>query len=77
MASRQQVAFQPALTEVFAEYFHHAPVVTEVLIIRPQLCLPHFGSDGIDCLQTVGRRLIRAEEAEVSGLKIQLHDVPH
>lgn len=37
MAARQQITFEPSLTHVFAENFHHSPISGQVILIGLKL----------------------------------------
>src|SRR5436305_990471 len=64
----QQVALQPALAEVLAEDFHHAPVGREVLVGGQRVGVPGAVGGLEERAQAVRRRLVGAEDAEVVGV---------
>ena len=74
VAPAERVAFQPALTQMFAEHFHHPAIWREVLISGQDLLFPGFAGGAVHRVQPVGSRLVRAEQAE--GAHIALHHVP-
>ena len=41
VASRQQIAFQPSLTHMFAEDFHHAAIGRDAIVLGDNLARPH------------------------------------
>ena len=71
----QQIAFEPALALVLAEHLHHPPVGGEVVVVGIDLGHPGAIGDLEHILPAVGVVLVRAEQAEVPRLEVQLHDV--
>src|SRR5258708_37205610 len=75
MPPGEQVALEPALALVLAEHFHHAPGGREEFVVRHgrgvPLALGHF-KEGF---QAVGERLVRAKDAEIPLLAVQLYYV--
>ena len=71
----EQVALEPALALVLAEHLHHAAGGREEFVVRHgrgvPLALGHF-EDGF---QAVGKRLVRAEDAEIPLLAVELRHV--
>ena len=71
----QQIALQPALALVLAEHFHHAAVRAELVVLRIDFghvaAIGHFQH----VLPAVRVVLVRAEQAEVLAVQVQLHDV--
>ena len=60
---------------MFAEHFHHAAIVREVIVVRNYF----FGGDAIGRLEygskAVGRCFIGAHEAEISRVLVQLDHI--
>ncbi len=77
MAAGEKVAFQPALALMFAKHLHHPSVGRDMVVRRNDL------SGGVPICNlehvapTVGRRLVRAEDAEVLGGQVPLQHVPN
>ena len=71
----QQIAFQPALALVLAEHLHDPAVRAEFVVLRADL--GHVTAVGHleHVLPAVRVVLVRAEQAEVPALQVQLHDV--
>src|SRR4029078_126613 len=73
--ARQEIAFQPTLTLVLTEHFHHPAIRRQVILVWKTLRHPSAICDFQHVLPTVGIVLIRTEEAEISALHIELHRV--
>ena len=75
MPSGEQVALEPALALVLAEHFHHPPGGREKFVVwfggRVPLPLGHLEQR----FQAVGECLVRAENAEIALLVIQLRHI--
>ena len=71
----QQIAFQPALALVFAEHFHHAAVGAEFVVVRVDLGQVAAIGHLQNILPAVRVVFIRAEQAEVLAIQVQLHHV--
>ena len=67
MAARKQVAFEPSLAEMLAQYFHHAAIRSELIVDRDDL--RHRATLGglEDGVQTIGIRFIRDKTCESSS----------
>ena len=68
--AREQIAFQPALAVVLAEYFHHAAIGRNVVIDGDGLADEAAVFDLEYVAEAVGVGLVGAEEAEVGFLAI-------
>ena len=76
VAARQQVTFEEALAEVLGEHgVHHAAVGVKVLVDAIDLLVEAAARDVKHGLQTVGRRLVGREDAEVARLHVELHHI--
>ena len=75
MASREQVALEPALAQMLAQHLHDAAVDAEIDVDLLDLGHPFLAGDFVDGLQPVRRGLVRAEEPEVLLVEIELHHV--
>lgn len=75
VSPREQVGFEPSLTLVLAENFHHAAVRRQMIVFRQDLrdvaAVRHIK----DILTTVGIVLVGTEKAEIPGIEIQLRHV--
>ena len=75
MPPGEQVALEPALALVLAEHFHHPPGGGEKFVVGHgrgvPLALGHF-EEGF---QAVGERLVRAKDAEIPLLAVQLRHI--
>src|SRR5664280_628143 len=74
MAPCKQVAFEPSLAEMLAQYLHHAAVRTQFIVDRNNLS--HRAAFGglEDGVKTIGIRFIGTEHAKVR--RIHFEDVP-
>ena len=77
VAARQQVTFEEALAEVLGEHgVHHAAVGVKVLVDALDLLVEEAAARDVKHgLQTVGRRLVGCEDAEVARLHVELHHI--
>ena len=75
MAACEQVAFQPALTGVFAEDFHHMAIFGQMIVIRFSFRIPGPVGDIQNGVQAVGIVFIRGQHTEVPFVQIGRHDV--
>ena len=75
MPSRQEVALEPALAHVLAQYLHDAAVDAQIDVDRVDFGHPGLAGDFVDGLEPVRGGLVRAEEAKVLLVEIQLHHV--
>ena len=73
--ARQQIGLQPALALMLAEHFHHAAVGAELVVFR--IDFGHVAARGHvqHILPAIRVVLVRAEQAEVLAVQVQLHDV--
>ncbi|MCY1182721.1 hypothetical protein D9M73_232940 [compost metagenome] len=77
MAARQQVPLKPALADVLTEDLHDPPLCRKVSIIAGPSIQPHLVGHLKYRIQTVGRRFVRAEQAEILRRKAVLHDIAY
>jgi hypothetical protein len=70
MPSGQKVAFEPALTRVFAKDFHHSPVWRQIFIFCEYIRYPRTIRHLKKRAQSVRRRFIRAEHPKVPLLLV-------
>jgi hypothetical protein len=75
VAAGEEVAFEPPLALVLGEDLHDAAVVRHVLVRGVDLGLPLAVGGLEDGVPAVGGGLVRAEDAEVAGLGVELEDV--
>ena len=75
MAAGEQVAFEPALAHVLAEHFHDAAVGAHVVVGGQDGCGGDAVGDFEQGVEAVGGGFVGAEDAEVAGLHVELHDV--
>ncbi len=75
VAARQQIAFEPALAQMFAQNLHDAPVRTQIDIDRLNIGHPCLARDVIDGFQPVRCRFIRPEQPEIALVQIELHHI--
>ena len=68
----EQVALEPALALMLAEHFHHAPGGREKFVVRHGRGLPLAIGHLEHRLQAVRERFVRAEDAEIALLRVQL-----
>ena len=76
VAAGEQIAFEPALAHVLAQHFHDSAVRRNAIVRRQNLSRRNAVGDLEHGIEPVGRRLVRAHDAEVEGCEIELHDVP-
>jgi hypothetical protein len=72
----KQVPLQPALALMLGQHLHHPPVRREVVVVGEGPSVPRPVGDLEDVLPAIRVVLVRAEEAEITGLEVALHDVP-
>ena len=75
MASRQQVAFEPALAEMLAQHLHDAAVDAEIDVDVLDRCHPFLAGDFDDGFEPVRRGLVGADQPEVLFVEVELHDL--
>ena len=75
MPPGEQVALQPALALVFAEHFHHPPRGREEFVAGHGGGVPLALGRLEEGLQAVGKRLVRAEDAEIPLRAVELRHV--
>ncbi len=68
MPPGKQVALQPALAHVFAQHFHHAAILRQVLVYGPHFGHPLFSRDLVNRIQAIRGRLVRTEHPEVARI---------
>jgi len=71
----KQIALEPSLTHVFAKHFHHASIDGEVFVHGQKRFHENFVGGFVDGVEAVRGGLIRAEDAEILGIGVLLHDV--
>src|SRR5262245_45039547 len=75
MAAGQNIPFQPTVTIVFAQNFHHSAIMRNVVVNIDQMTYETAVSRLEYCAQSIRVRLVRAEKAEVCRLGIPLENV--
>ena len=75
VASGEQVALEPALALVLAQDLHQPAVRRDVVVLGADQGDEAAVRGGEDVLPAVGVVLVGAEDAEVPGLLVELHDV--
>ena len=75
MATGEEVALEPALAEVLAQYLHHAALGGEVVIPRHRLRDPLPVGYLEHRIEAVRVGLVRPEEAEIARPLIEPDDV--
>src|ERR1039458_7564587 len=75
VAPREQITFQPALAHVLTEHLQHTAMLREMFINRQDRLHPQLIGRVVKRLQSVRRRLIRTEDAEVFRVDVQLHHI--
>ena len=75
MPAGQQIAFEPALALVLAQHLHHAAVGREMVVVGEGLGDPGAVRHLEHVLPAVGVVLVRAEQAEVARLEVELHHI--
>ena len=73
--ARQEIALEPPLAEMLGEDLQHAALGCETLVGRLHLGFPRARRDVEDVAETVRRRLVGAEDAEV--VRVPHDDVAH
>ena len=73
MPSGEQVAFQPALTEMLAEDLHDPAIGSQVLVNRKRFRQPGLAGDVVHRAEPVGRRLVGTHDPEV--VRVLTNDV--
>ncbi len=71
----EQVTFEPTLALMLAQHLHDTPVGSDMRIGRLDLGDRGPCRDVEHSVPAIRGRLIRAEDAEVAALLVQLHDV--
>ncbi len=75
MPPGEQIAFEPALALVLAEHFHNAAVGGHVVVAGQDVAGELAVGDLEHGIPAIRGRLVRAEDAEVAGLGVELDDV--
>ena len=75
VSTGQQIAFKPALAQVFAQHFHHPSVRRQVHINGRDVGHPRLAGDIDNRAEPIGGSLIRAEQAKVATWQISAHHV--
>ena len=69
--SGQKIAFEPTLTKMFAQNFHHATVVGKMIVGRQNAFRPRSIRRFKNRAQTVRRSFVGTEQAKVFGAVVQ------
>ncbi len=75
VTTSEQIAFEPALAGVLAQYLHHPTVCRQMLILRDGRLHPSPVGYLEQGAETIGGSLIRPEYTKVSLSHIALHHV--
>ena len=75
MPPGEQVAFEPAFALMLAEHFHHAAGGREKFVVRHGRGVPLAVGHLEEGFQAVGERLVRAKDAEIPLLAVQLRHI--
>ena len=75
MPAGEQVAFQPALAQMFAQHLHDAAVGAEVDVDLLDLGHPLLAGHFQHGFETVRGGLVRAEHTKIPAIEIELHHV--
>jgi len=75
VTSGEEIAFEPALAEMFAENFHHAAIGRKIFIGVQELFHECLGRDFVDGFEAVGSGFVGSENPEVFVGEVGLHDI--
>ncbi len=74
MPAGEQVAFEPALTSMFAQDLHHPAIRAQMLVVvRKRRRIPGAAGRLEQVLQSVRRGLVRAEYSEIPRRRVPAH----
>ena len=75
MPAGEQIALQPALTEVLAQDLHHPAVCAQVHVDGFDLGHPGLAGDLVDRIKPVRSGFVGTKQTEVAAWEVQLDDI--
>ena len=75
MASGEQIAFEPALTQMLAQHLHNPAVDAEIDVDLLNISHPCLAGDVVNGLQPVRCGLVGAKDPKIPLLEIELHHI--